>query len=131
MRNTGTLASRRRCKDGGAVLTLLGSENAREMERSMKNSHPGRRLPEHIRSDGFDLRLVERHGMVALYEKMKGFHAGYEVVVIQLRKPKKHPFTGVDLPLREAYPSSEDWGTYGWTYTTLERAQARMKRLNG
>jgi hypothetical protein len=51
--------------------------------------------------------LLWRKGQVGIY--------GSEVVIIRVEEGR-HKF-GRWYPTHEKYPSSEDWGTYGWTYT--------------
>jgi hypothetical protein len=80
--------------------------------------------------DRFLLRQVRKEGHIALYEKSKdGQPRGFEVVVLRIR-PAETLF-GRSYPLRESYPSNEDWGIYGWSYaaTDLKGAQRRFERL--
>lgn len=85
-------------------------------------------LPAVIRSDGFSLEQIKRAGNLAIYRKIKGpEYSGYEVVKVRVCKAKQ--INGYSYPDREFYPSSEEWGTYGWTYGTLEAAQAKFEAL--
>jgi hypothetical protein len=80
--------------------------------------------------DRFLLRQVRRDGHVALYEKSKdGQSRGYEVVLLRIR-PAQTLF-GRPYPHRESYPSSEDWGIYGWSYSLgdLKGASRRFNQL--
>lgn len=77
-------------------------------------------------------RQVMRSGNIAIYHQTEEFdgqqkHRSYEVVKIRIRKPRT--LFGMEYPLMEVYPKSEDWGTYGWTYPTLEAAEKRFAGL--
>lgn len=70
------------------------------------------------------LHQVRREGEFAIYEMMVGNKPTrapmYEV--IHIRHCKEREMFGKVYPEREVYPSSESWGTHGWTATSLERA---------
>jgi hypothetical protein len=76
-------------------------------------------------------KLVERKGNVAIYQGPYPEH--FEVVVI--RVAEESVFAGKVVPRRELYPSSDMWGTYGWTYSPnshadpLKAAREKMKQL--
>jgi hypothetical protein len=83
---------------------------------------------------GRKLELVERVGLIAKYRLVAGFGTqalGYELIIVQV-KPAETLF-GRAYPEREAYPSSEQWGTHGWSYTnhkdSVRRMQARWAGL--
>ena len=80
--------------------------------------------------DGFDFRQVERVGGLALFGKSKPTHtrASFEVVIVQ-KHPAKTFLSGKHYDARESMPSSESWGTKGWTYTNLENAQTKLNQL--
>lgn len=44
-----------------------------------------------------------------------------------MQQVKARQIKGVDYPDHEAMPSSEDWGTYGWTCCDLESARKRLE----
>jgi hypothetical protein len=75
-------------------------------------------------------KLVERKGNIAIYQ---GPYQDFEVIVI--RVAEESVFAGKVVPRREVYPSSELWGTYGWTYSPnshsdpLGAAREKMKQL--
>lgn len=49
----------------------------------------------------------------------------YEAVIIRIMNP--HP-KGTDQRLREALPSNSDWGNFGWSFNTLEKAQEQIAK---
>jgi hypothetical protein len=78
--------------------------------------------------DSFQHDLVERVGNIAIYRKTKPSigYAGYEVVQITLRRPHHLDPSKYLYDRVEHYPSSEEWGTHGWTYQTLPEARQRV-----
>jgi hypothetical protein len=78
---------------------------------------------------GFAHKVIERRGNVLLVERQHRDvdHPHWEVVKIRV-KPERL-LHGQRVEEGEAYPSPEDWGTYGWTYTTLEDARAKFDSL--
>lgn len=59
-------------------------------------------------------------------------HDETDSFVISTRRVKEHTWpNGNRTPAHEAMPSSEQWGTYGWTCNTLERAKVRLRQIEG
>lgn len=86
-------------------------------------------LPNSWFRSGFEHKVIAREGMVALVErKHRDVSLPYwEVVKIRVSPEKRvgeRAYTE-----SEVYPSSERWGTDGWTYTTLEAVQAKFAEL--
>jgi len=87
----------------------------------------------------FRFKQLERKGKYALYEKfilnppqpIKGEtnepSIGFEVIIIQ--KQKEHERFGQTFPAKELYPSSETWGTYGWTFINMNNAYEKYNEL--
>jgi hypothetical protein len=74
-------------------------------------------------SGGYRHELIEQSGPVCLVRRSKGDRQEHFEVVV-LRWGREH--TWPDGRITSAgwrYPSSEQWGAYGWTYT-----DARMAR---
>jgi hypothetical protein len=84
-------------------------------------------LETEIKYQGRTLKQIKREGNVALYQMENPY--GYEVVIIRTEKGREK--FGKFYPEHEAYPSSEEWGTYGWTYRPdeLEKAEKRFASL--
>jgi hypothetical protein len=70
-----------------------------------------------------------REGNRAIYERTSASkkHISYEVVII--RSHNGYELQGVKIPASEVYPSTSQWGVYGWTYNDLESAKARYSTL--
>jgi hypothetical protein len=79
--------------------------------------------------DGFTHELLQRDGRVCLVRRSKPAHWHYEVVLLQIEPDKT--IRGVFHPEHERYPSSEAWGTHGFTYRSdeLQQAAARLREL--
>lgn len=92
----------------------------------------GRTLGFPFTRNRFEHRLVERVGDVCLVERTNQDTGGvhWEVVIVQHRKACTLP-DGTTAPEREAYPSTGQWGTAGWTYTTLAAARERFAERVG
>lgn len=76
-----------------------------------------------IRYQGRLMKQVKRDGRVAMYKIQEPY--GYEVIVI--RERPDHDAFGKHFPAAESYPSSEEWGTYGWSYKTEDLAGAEKR----
>lgn len=91
-----------------------------------------RQLATTLAINGATYRQIERAGQIAIFE---GPQTGmFEVIVIQVKPPGICP-SGSIVPLREVYPVAEQWGTYGWTFTSashgepLPAARERARQL--
>ena len=82
-------------------------------------------------SRGFCHKLVRRAGFVATYARWRRSNPEkvihYEVIII--RRQKAHTHNEIEYPEREVYPTSEHWGTYGWTYRDEAQARAKFEAL--
>ena len=75
--------------------------------------------------DGFTLRIIRREGLTVMAEKAPP--TSYEVAI--LRPYKAGIVWGKQHEAGESYPSSEQWGSQGWSYNSLEAAEARFAQL--
>jgi hypothetical protein len=86
-------------------------------------------LAEKFTKKGFKHVLFKREGDVAIYkrcpiESLKRIH--YEVVIIS--RHEGISIEGNYIEPGELYPSGSQWGTMGWTCSTLEEAEKRFER---
>ena len=76
-------------------------------------------LPAQIKRGSYQYHLIERIGLIGLYEqrvvKNSKNISGYVVARIRKEKSKKLP-NGVVLPHREKFPSPSEFGRAGWFY---------------
>lgn len=75
---------------------------------------------------------VFRKGRIALYKQeyrpysgFENIRTSYEVIVIRVVKEDKK----LGIPAREAYPSTIDWGTKGWSFFSYEDAGRKIGEL--
>ena len=99
-----------------------------------------KKLDKEFKKWNFNFVQIERKGKYALYEKFliapaepaKGDDenpsVGFEVIVVQ--KQKEHERFGQTFPAKELYPSSETWGTYGFTFCGVKEAYHKYKELS-
>jgi hypothetical protein len=83
--------------------------------------------------DGWTFQQLLRVGDLAIFKKTKPSPAGpgeitsFEVVRVKEKRcdPRFGGFSGI----RECYPSSERWGSDGWTCLSEERAREKLDEL--
>ena len=104
-----------------------------------------KKLPEEINTRKFILKQYARKNKYAIFEKwLKEEHVvcrakgdppegdvliGFEV--IQIRRKKAYELFGKQYPAKEAYPSNEEWGLYGFTYNSFRNANFKFRELTG
>ena len=103
-------------------ISMIG--NGKGHQRDMKI------LPTTFRSDGFYFELLKRDGDIALFRKTKlGFSfETFEVVLVQHHKERI--IAGKSIEGGEAMPSSEQWGSKGWTFSEKTSAKRKAKLLS-
>ena len=83
------------------------------------------------KKSGFQFRVIRREGDVVIVEKWRPetpSMVSYEVAKIRIQEEHTWP-TGQTTPRGERYPSSEEWGKYGFTCLTREHAQRRFNSM--
>jgi hypothetical protein len=89
-------------------------------------------LNERFKKNGFTYHLVKRNESCAIYtQKKEGFSYEYfEVIKIQtVKKDVDTSFMTLKAGT-EFYPSSNEWGSKGWTFKTLEQAEKKFDELS-
>jgi hypothetical protein len=82
-------------------------------------------LPVMFHDKTFAYTQVEREGDIAIYRQTHKAGAVDRYEVVRIRVEKEHVWPNGDIsPERETYPGSNAWGRYGWTFFTLDAAQA-------
>jgi len=90
-------------------------------------------LPTEFTKWGDTFRQIKREGDIAIYERKTGSVTSFEVV--RIRGHNGRTFADKETgELRttdpaEYYPSSEEWGRMGWTYSWIEDAENKMQHL--
>jgi len=97
-------------------------------------------IKKNFKKNGYDYKLIkqsqrEKDKIIAIYEQLDHLQdakiVAYEVMVIKFitikkDKPRYNLKVG-DEEIR--YPSNNDWGTYGWTYKDLNKAEYKYSLL--
>ena len=78
---------------------------------------------------GFTHTLVQRNGNVAVYRRQKigGSAVHFEAVIIGSHDG--YVLAGASIAPAETYPSSEQWGTKGFTLNDESAAISKAKQL--
>lgn len=81
-------------------------------------------FPTELKKCGFLLKQVWRGAFAVIYsvsDEKTGFEHGFEVFEIRIQQPKTLP-NGVQIPLREKYPSPEDFGKWAKAPSRFDKA---------
>jgi hypothetical protein len=71
-----------------------------------------------------------REGAIAILEKTKrGITSARFFEVVIVRRHNGFTIAGNVIPPGESMPSSEHWGTHGWSFSDAERAWAKFRKL--
>lgn len=85
-------------------------------------------LPHKLRKNGYDYTIVCRGKKSVIYRQGMGENLiAFEVFLIHIR-PEKN-IKGKILPVKEKFPSNEDFGYSSWTYWTLEQAMEKFNEI--
>ncbi len=87
-------------------------------------------LPINFTHKGFIYKQIKRQNYTVIYQKYKENDKNkehFEVVYI-FRHPKRE-IAGVEIEAKEAMPSDEQWGTYGFSYSNLNDAMKKFDEL--
>lgn len=79
-----------------------------------------------FKRNGFAFEQVLRAGHWAIYRKTKGNWAGYEV--IRVLRHNGRIIGGKTIEPSEYYPSSENWGTLGFSCPDMASAYVRYHK---
>ena len=98
----------------------------------LPDGHKYKILPKIIDRHQHRYTQVFRKGRIALYKQEYRPYSGfeqisthYEVILIRMVREDKD----LGIPAREAYPSTIDWGTKGWSFFTYEEATMKLGEL--
>jgi hypothetical protein len=87
-------------------------------------------LPEKLKKNGFEYRLIKRISNRAIYSQHEGLGQIVAFEVFKIKTGKPHPKAIDDLEnydVVERFPLDEDFGKTAWTYPSIELAQARFE----
>lgn len=105
---------------------VIDVESLNSVEEKDEEGHI--KLPKviYLTGRGPQIRAVEilAHEHLRVYKTESG---GYEVIKVKYYPEEK--IFGKWYPKREAYPNSEDWGTFGWSFTNEKNAINKFETL--
>jgi hypothetical protein len=120
-----------------AVQPLSAASDALRARKTCATSEAGtkeghfRLLPKQFCRDGFHLRQIAREGNVAIFEQCWAGCAEpsvcYELIRIRYRDGFR--INGRFVEPAEVYPTSEAWGTDGFTLTDKDAAFAKFRKV--
>src|SRR3990167_7921761 len=93
----------------------------------MANLMTHKPLQTEFKSRGFNFKQLARDGDSAVFSKTKDgwSHEAYEV--IKVGRHNGYVLGGVTIEPAETYPSSEQFGQFGFSYQSKERAFEKFK----
>ena len=96
--------------------------------RKYPSEKPMKTIPTEFKKYKADYKLMRRDGLVCLYSRQAYGDTDYEVVIAQVAKAD-WVVNGVKALEAgdESLPSSEQWGSKGWTYSKGELALAELR----
>lgn len=82
----------------------------------------------------FSFKQIAREGDFAVYERQQIPYMGHNSdtvhwEVIKIQKHNGYSFVGKTWPPSEFYPRNADWGLYGFTCQTKERAYKKLDEM--
>jgi len=86
-------------------------------------------LPKQFDKKGFTYKQIKRVGDKAIYEQTKKGQTGKTFEVVKINRHNGYELGGQKIPPGEAYTSTSQWGTAGWTHRTLGEAETKFKKL--
>jgi hypothetical protein len=99
-----------------------------EAGRSARDYAP---LAARFKRHGFEFERLCRVGPIAIYKRSRRDRlVSFEVVVLRPTPERMLP-DGTIVPAKERYPTNSEWGEYGWSCTSLDRAQSKFEELTG
>lgn len=84
-----------------------------------------RTIKQTFRKGGFDYSLLKRKGSIVMYSQTVGNYLAFEVMRVHTETVDKRFHNAGD----EYLPSTNEWGTRGWTYTNREDADRKFIEL--
>ena len=86
-------------------------------------------LEKEFKSSGFNFKQVKRVADKAIYEKRSIGGKAVSIEVIRIKSHNGYELGGVYIEPAETYPSTSQWGLYGWTYSNMEQAIQKFNSL--
>lgn len=96
-------------------------------EQRIKNKNGYIILPKTFSYKGWNFQQLDRKKGIAIYSKEKEGFVSFEVIKVQNREA----YTICDnfVEAKESFPSDEQWGVLGWTFTDEIRARKKFLEI--
>lgn len=86
-------------------------------------------LEKQFKANKFNFKQITRVGDAAIYQKTAVDGKALSIEVIRIKSHNGYEIGGVQIPASEVYPSSSQWGLYGWTYNRMEDAEKKFNAI--
>lgn len=87
-------------------------------------------FPITFNKNGFHYEQILRNGQIAIYKQRLRPGAGcLAFEVIKIRQKEESMMFGKPIEAHEIGPSNEEFGRWGWSFNSLERAKAKFHAL--
>lgn len=96
-------------------------------EKRQKNKDGYLILPKEFIQGGWCFKQLYRAEDKAIYEKTKNSVKSIELIKISTHDG--YTIAGNIIPPSEVYPGNEQWGTLGWSFSTLNEAMNKLKTI--
>ena len=83
-------------------------------------------LPKISKKWGCEWEVLKREGDYAI---IKQTGAGINYNVVKILKAPEANLGGNIIPAKEKIPTDSQWGTYAWTFMSLEAAESKFEKL--
>lgn len=89
-----------------------------------------KKLDKKFTSKGFNYTEIIREGNKAIYRQDKDGYTTSSFEVVKISKHNGYELNGTKIAPAETYPSTSLWGTQGWTFTNLNDAKKKFKKIS-
>lgn len=98
------------------------------MKTINSNNRPNKLLPDELRKNGFDYKLVLRGNRSCIYEQTVTESVKYYEVFLIKVKPESSVI-GKVIPAHEWFPHNEAFGYWAWSFRDYSKAKIKFDLL--
>jgi len=88
-----------------------------------------KKLEKEFESAGFKYKQIHREDMYAIYERQHISSENKHYEAIRIQSHNGYEIAGNKIPPGECYPTSNSWGTAGFTCINKESAYKRLDKM--
>lgn len=88
-----------------------------------------KKLDNEFESSGFKYKQIHRENMFAIYERQHNSSENKHYEAIKIQSHNGYEIAGNKIPPSECYPTSNSWGTQGYTCLDKKTAYIRLDRM--